>query len=133
VKRRSDRAWPGDRDPELADDPHAPTEPLPHVHARAREKSLKNFPPTATSDLSALAPSFSRRANVAMMPAHVARFAPDATAQVGMSCLGYKAHFSEVTEPRAIATVAPAASWCGEITQENLSQNAQIRRRRKRI
>jgi hypothetical protein len=38
-----------------------------------------------------------------------------------------------VTEPRAIATVAPAASWCGEITQENLSQNAQIRRRRKRI
>jgi hypothetical protein len=22
--------------------------PLPHVHARAREKSLKNFPPTAT-------------------------------------------------------------------------------------
>jgi hypothetical protein len=63
-----------------------------------------------------LAPSFSRRANVAMMPAHVARFAPDATAQVGVSCLGYKAHF--------IATVAPAATWCGEIIQENLSQGS---------
>jgi hypothetical protein len=45
-----------------------------------------------------------------MMPAHVARFAPDATAQVGVSCLGYKAHFSEATEPRTIATVAPAAN-----------------------
>lgn len=74
--------------------------------------------------LSALAPSFSRRANVAMMPAHVARFAPDATAQVGVSCLGYKAHFSEATEPRTIATVALAASWCGEIIQENLSQGS---------
>jgi hypothetical protein len=51
-----------------------------------------------------------------MMPAHVARFAPDATAQVGVSCLGYKAHF--------IATVAPAATWCGEIIQENLSQGS---------
>jgi len=59
-----------------------------------------------------------------MMPAHVARFAPDATAQVGVSCLGYKAHFSEATEPRTIATVAPAASWCGEIIQENLSQGS---------
>jgi hypothetical protein len=56
--------------------------------------------------------------------AHVARFEPDATAQIGVSCLGYKAHFSEATEPRTTATVAPAASWCGEITQENLSQGS---------
>jgi len=55
-----------------------------------------------------------------MMPAHVARFAPDATAQVGVSCLGYKAHFSQATEPRT----APAAYWCGEIIQENLSQGS---------
>jgi hypothetical protein len=61
-----------------------------------------------------------------MMPAHVARFAPDATAQVGVSCLGYKAHFSEATEPRTIATVAPAASWRGEITQENLPRLAKF-------
>jgi hypothetical protein len=37
-----------------------------------------------------------------------------------VSCLGYKAHFSEATEPRT----APAASWCGKITQENLSQGS---------
>jgi hypothetical protein len=40
------------------------------------ERHLEGVSPS----LSALAPSFSRRANVALMPAHVARFAPDATA-----------------------------------------------------
>jgi hypothetical protein len=51
-----------------------------------------------------------------MMPAHVARFAPDATAQVGCLAWATKGHISEATEPRTIATVAPAG--CGEITQE---------------
>jgi hypothetical protein len=36
-----------------------------------------------------------------MMPAHVARFAPDATAQVIVSCLGYKGHITEAGRARS--------------------------------
>jgi hypothetical protein len=51
-----------------------------------------------------------------MMPAHVARFAPDATAQGGVSCLGYKAHFSEAVaamQGKKMNVVAGKASRTG--------------------